>query len=139
MENYLEATQELGKKFYLEFNGKGKIVMLNLLKFNDIADYSSFDEYDFQEEISGKDAYQLYIDKALPELEKAGSRVLYFGKSNSYLIGPESESWDAVLLVEHESVTKFMEFANNSEYLKNKIHRTAALKDSRLLPTIKSE
>lgn len=39
-------------------------------------------------------------------------------------------------LVEHESVLKFMEFAQNEDYLKKAGHRTAASEDSRLLPTI---
>lgn len=75
------------------------------------------------------------MESTLPELEKAGSRIIYFGKSRNFLIGPDSEKWDAVLLVEHESVLKFMEFARNPDYLKNAGHRTAALEDSRLLPT----
>ena len=33
MGNYIETTAELGKQFYLDFKGKGKLVMLNLLKF----------------------------------------------------------------------------------------------------------
>jgi len=39
-----------------------------------------------------------------------------------------------VLLVEHPSVEKFLEFAKNENYLKTAGHRTAALEDSRLLP-----
>ena len=70
----------------------------------------------------------------LPELEKAGSKLLFYGESNSYLIGPTDEQWDMVLLVEHESVAKFMEFAKNEDYLKGAGHRAAALEDSRLLP-----
>jgi hypothetical protein len=38
----------------------------------------------------------------------------------------------AVLLVEHESVLKFMEFAQNPAYLKKAGNRTATLEDSRL-------
>jgi hypothetical protein len=60
---------------------------------------------------------------------------MYYGKSKNFLIGPDTEKWDAVQLVEHESVLKFMEFAQNEDYLKNAGHRTAALDDSRLLPS----
>mgnify|MGYP002713023250 CR=1 FL=1 len=109
--------------------------MLNLLKFRTIADYTNLEELEPAQEISGEEAYQMYIDSTLPELEKAGSRIIYFGKSNNFLIGPNSEKWDAILLVEHKSVLKFMEFAQNPDYLKKAGHRTAALEDSRLLPT----
>lgn len=133
-EKHLEANQESGNKFYLEFHDKGKIVMLNLLKFRTLADYSDFESLKPENEISGEEAYTLYMEKTLPELEKAGSKVLFYGDSKNYLIGPENEVWDAVLLVEHQSVKKFIAFAQNENYLKIKGHRTAALENSRLLP-----
>jgi len=43
MENYLEATISAGKKFYNEFNGKGPFILLNLLKFKKVADYTNPD------------------------------------------------------------------------------------------------
>lgn len=135
MSKHIDASPEAGKNFYLNFRNQGKIVMLNLLKFKVRADYTNFKELKPIKEISGEEAYQLYIDNTLPELEKAGSRIVYFGKSQNFLIGPNTENWDAVLLVEHESVIKFMEFAENPDYLKNAGHRTAALEDTRLLPT----
>ena len=131
----MNATPEAGKEFYQNFYDKGKVVMLNLLKFKASADYSNLEELKPIKNISGEEAYQLYLDSILPELKKVGSRIIYFGKSRNFLIGPDSEKWDAVLLVEHESVLKFMEFAQNPDYLKIAGHRKAALEDSRLLPT----
>ena len=135
MSKHIDASPEAGKEFYQNFHDKGKVVMLNLLKFRATADYTNLEELEPIKNISGEEAYQLYMDSTLPELEKAGSRIIYFGKSRNFLIGPDSEKWDAVLLVEHESVLKFMEFAQNPDYLKKAGHRTAALEDSRLLPT----
>jgi len=135
MSTYLNATPEAGKEFYLQFHDKGKVVMLNLLQYKTTADYSNLNDLKPEQEISGERAYQLYMECALPLLEKAGSRVLYFGTSRSFLIGPETEMWDAVLLVEHESVAQFMAFAQDEAYLKIAGHRTAALEDSRLLPS----
>ena len=135
MSKYINATPESGKEFYQRFHDKGKVVMLNLLKFKAKADYSGLDHLKPEGEISGEQAYELYMECTLPELQKAGGEVLYFGRSNSFLIGPESEQWDAVLLVEHQSVAMFMQFAQNEDYLKTAGHRAAALEDSRLLPT----
>lgn len=135
MTKHIDANPESGKRFYQDFNGKGKIVMLNLLKFRAIADYSNLDALKPAGDISGEAAYQLYINYTLPELKKAGGRVLFYGKSKHFLIGPDSEQWDAVLLVEHTSVEAFMAFAQNEDYLKTAGHRTAALEDSRLLPS----
>ena len=139
MEKYIDTNPESGKKFYQDFHDKGKIVMLNLLKFREKADYKNLEQIKPTEIISGEEAYKLYMKNTLPELKKAGSRIIYYGKSNSFLIGPESEKWDAILIVEHESVLKFMEFAQNEDYLKNAGHRTAGLKDSRLLPSTEIE
>ncbi|GGF26469.1 DUF1330 domain-containing protein [Echinicola rosea] len=135
MSKHLDARPEAGKEFYQTFHDKGKVVMLNLLKFRATADYTNLEELKPGKEISGEDAYQLYMESTLPELKKAGSRIIYYGKSRHFLIGPGSERWDAVLLVEHESVLKFMELAQSPDYLKKAGHRTAALEDSRLLPS----
>ena len=134
MKTYLNATQDAGKTFYMDFYQNGKIVMLNLLKFKEFADYSELEHIKPKQSISGKAAYKLYMDTTLPHLEKVGSKILFYGRSNAFLIGPKYESWDAVLLVEHESVEKFMTFAQNKNYLETAGHRTAALEDSRLLP-----
>lgn len=56
--------------------------------------------------------------------------------SKHFLIGPSDELWDKVLLVEHESVARFMAFAQDEAYLKYAGHRTASLDDSRLLPIV---
>ena len=133
--NYIDPNPESGKIFYRDFNGKGKVVMLNLLKFRKFADYTGFKLIKPEKEISGKEAYQLYMKSILPILTKAGSRILYFGKSQNFLIGPESQKWDAIILVEHQSVSKFMEFAQSGDYLKKAGHRKAAIEDSRLLPS----
>ena len=134
MKNYLEASPESGKDFYLKFHQKGKIVMLNLLKYRATADYSNLGHLKPKTEITGKEAYQLYMKLTQPELHKAGSKILFFGDSGHFLIGPDQESWDAVLLVEHESAERFIAFSQSEVYLKTAGHRTAALEDSRLLP-----
>ena len=133
--NHISVTPEAGKEFYQTFNDNGKVVMLNLLKFRTKADYTNLDHLRPQDEISGEEAYKLYMKHTWPEIKNAGARVLYFGKSKSFLIGPESEKWDVILIVEHESVQKFIDFAQNENYLKTAGHRNAALEDSRLLPS----
>ncbi len=134
MKKYITVDSEAGKKFHQDFHDKGKVVMLNLLKFRAWADYTGLESAKPTEEITGEEAYQLYTKGILPELKKAGGQILFYGESKRFLIGPEAEEWDVVLLVEHESVTSFMEFAQSKAYLMNVGHRTAALEDSRLLP-----
>lgn len=110
--------------------------MLNLLKFREIADYSDSPHLDPGIPISGQEAYDRYIEHTLPFLDEIGSELIFSGQGGHFVIGPQDESWDLVLLVKHPSVAKFMSFAGNEGYLKIAGHRTAALQDSRLLPIV---
>ena len=110
--------------------------MLNLLRFRDVADYSANPELAPSETISGREAYQKYIDHTLPFLTQSGGDVLFLGEGGKYLIGPQEEQWDFAILVRQKSLADFMAFASNQEYLAGIGHRTAALEDSRLLPLV---
>lgn len=135
MSKYIDATENTGKEFYLNFIKKGKIVMLNLLKFKLKADYTDFESLKPKDQISGEEAYKIYMENTIRELSEKNSHIIFYGKSKSFLIGPEFEKWDAILLVEHQSVETFMAFSKSKAYLDNLGHRTAALEDSRLLPS----
>jgi uncharacterized protein (DUF1330 family) len=135
MQTYLEATQESGREFF-QRGITGSVVMLNLLRYRAIADYSASPQLAPASTISGEAAYRLYMEHTKPHLERSGGRVLFFGRGGRFLVGPESERWDAALLVQQYSAAAFMAFASNSEYLAGIGHRTAALEDSRLLPLL---
>lgn len=133
-ETYLTPTQEAGQNFIMR-EIKGNVIMLNLLRFRKIADYSNSPELTPNNPISGKDAYQLYIEHTLPFLKSSGGEILFMGEGGNYLIGPTDEQWDAVLLIKQNNVESFfLNFESNQDYLKGIGHRTAALEDSRLLP-----
>lgn len=136
--SYLEPTQESGRAF-VRRNITGSVVMLNLLRFRKIADYSKTPELAPAEPISGTAAFRLYIEHTMPHLEKSGGEVIFLGKGGTFLIGPGSERWDAAMLVRQRSVNDFMQFASNKEYLAGLGHRIAALEDSRLLPLVEGD
>lgn len=135
LEYFLEPTQASGAAI-VKRNIPGEIVMLNLLRFREVADYSSNPELTPETPISGKQAFQKYIDHALPFLEKSGGELLLLGDGGSYFIGPGNEHWDMVMLVRQSSVQSFFSFASNSGYVAGLGHRTAAIIDSRLLPVV---
>lgn len=130
---YLDVTQESGRDFFMK-EISGPIVMLNLLRFRDAADYSGSPELAPETPISGSEAYARYMKHTQPFLQEGGGEVLFMGKGSSFLIGPTDEKWDAVLLVKQQSKESFLAFAQNEGYLKGIGHRTAALADSRLMP-----
>lgn len=132
---YLEPTRESGRAFFTR-GISGSVVMLNLLRFRPVADYSATPDLAPALPISGEAAYRLYMEHTLPHLKRSGGEVLCFGKGGEFLIGPSDERWDAAMLVRQTSVASFLEFASNQEYLSGIGHRLAALEDSRLLPLV---
>jgi hypothetical protein len=58
------------------------------------------------------------------------------GVGENYLIGPEGQGWDLVIMVRQKSLEDFLSFASNDAYLKGVGHRTAAVWDSRMLPLV---
>ena len=110
------------------------IVMLNLLRFRETADYTASPSLAPDTPITGAHAYARYMRHAAPFLAQAGGELLFKGQGGAALIGPSEERWDLTLLVRHRSVQGFLSFAKDPAYLAGVGHRTAALEDSRLLP-----
>jgi len=131
--NYIDVTEDAGKRYFSK-KQEGPVIMLNLLKFKDVADYSEFPELKPDESISGKKAYDFYMKHTLPLLKEVGSSLIFMGRPDHFLIGPQEEKYDLMLLVKHESASRFLEFAGNEKYKAIAGHRAAALADSRLLP-----
>jgi len=130
---YLTPTQEAGRALFMR-GLQGSVVMLNLLRFREVADYSATPELAPESPISGAEAFQRYIDHTLPYLRESGGELLFLGEGGSFLIGPPSERWDLAMLVRQQSVETFMKFAAHEAYLEGIGHRQAAIEDSRLLP-----
>jgi uncharacterized protein (DUF1330 family) len=137
-EAHLEPTEESGRALMMR-QIPGPVVMLNLLRFRQVADYSANPELAPSEPISGAQAYELYVEHTQPFLRKSGGEVLFRGRGGPFLIGPEAERWDEVMLVRQASVESFVDFASNRDYLAGMGHRLAALEDSRLLPVQEEE
>jgi hypothetical protein len=133
--DYLEPTQEAGRAF-LQRAIKGPVVMLNLLRFRKVADYSASPELAPATPISGAEAYDRYVALTLPYLKESGGDLMFLGEGGPFLIGPEEERWDRAMLVRQRDVASFMAFATNAAYLAGLGHRVAAVEDCRLLPLV---
>lgn len=132
---HLEPTLEAGRAF-VSRKIEGEVVMLNLLRFRVIADYSAAPELAPEIPISGAEAYDRYIAYTMPYLKQSGGDLLFLGEGGHFLIGPDNERWDRVMLVRQHDVGSFIAFAQNKAYLAGLGHRAAALEDSRLLPML---
>jgi len=132
---FLEPTQESGAALFGR-NISGEVIMLNMLRFKETADYSANPELAPEDPISGRAAFQRYIEHTMPFLKESGGELLLLANGGQFFIGPQNEQWDVVMLVKQNSLASFMAFASNAEYLSGIGHRTAAILDSRLLPLV---
>ncbi len=119
-------------------NISGEVVMLNMLRLREIADYSDTPDLSPSTPISGREALQKYIQHTMPFLQQSGGELVLLGDGGKFFIGPSDEQWDVVMLVRQSSIESFIAFASNPEYLAGVGHRTAALVDSRLLPLVEN-
>lgn len=131
--SYLNPTDESAKQLFSK-SISGEVIMLNLLRFKEIADYSQYADIAPITAITGKEAYQIYIDQTLPFLQKSGGEIMLLGKSEHFFIGPMEEKWDLVMIIKQKSLDSFLSFASEPQYQAVIGHREAAIVDSRLLP-----
>src|SRR5262249_2690123 len=107
------------------------IVMLNLLKFRDVADYGE----KARGRVTGRQAYARYSRAVIPLVWEVGGQPLWMGKARAGVIVPADESWDEVVLVHYPSRGAFVRMVSSAAYQAIMHHRTAALADSRLVET----
>jgi len=132
---HLEPSEESARRLF-QRGIEGPVTMLNLLRFRDTADYSAFPDLAPAEPISGSEAYDRYVRHTLPFLTAGGGSVEFFGTGGPNFVGPADERWDLVMMIRQASLSDFLAFASNDDYLAGIGHRTAALEDSRLLPIV---
>lgn len=129
----LEPTQDAGGRFVRRCIA-GNVVMLNMLRFHETADYSEHPNLAPSAPIGGAEAFGRYIEHTLPYLRQTGGDLMFLGEGGPFLIGPEEEHWDLVMLVRQKDVASFLAFETHEPYRAGLGHRTAAIADSRLLP-----
>lgn len=135
MSTWLQPSQEAAVAL-MRRGIPGPVVMLNLLRFREVADYAATPDLAPESPISGEMAFRRYIDHTLPLLRANGGELLFMGHGGPFLIGPPGEGWDMVMLVRQASVEAFLGFAQDEAIIAGVGHRTAAIRDSRLLPMV---
>ncbi len=121
-QSHLEINQEQFKAF-VQLPLDTPVVMLNLLKFKDQVSETG---------LTGAESYKNYMKAATPFFAKAKAEVLYMGKPQMMLIGPQDETmWDKVLLVKYHSIADFLGMVQSEGYPSHL--RAQALEDSRLI------
>lgn len=105
-------------------NDDGPVVMLNLLKFKDVATGGG----------SGAAEYNRYGDSVSKMVEERGGQLLWSGRVDQVLIGEEAANgWDAIALVQYPSRQAFLDMVTDDTYLKSHEHREGGLAETLLL------
>jgi len=129
----IEPTDEQFQRFVHDIKEPGAIVMINLLRYRDHAQYPVGSD---ATPCSGRAAYQRYAAVALSMVEQVGGKIVWMGTVKTALIAPPDETWDDAVLVQYPSRQAFVEMVSRADYQAAAVHRTAALADSRLLVTV---
>lgn len=108
------------------------IEMLNLVRFNDLANYPGDHEL-ARDGLTGAQAYGLYGKHSAPVLGKVGGRIVWRGGFETTLIGPADEAWDAVFIARYPNAGAFLAMVTDLDYKRAVVHRQAAVKISRLI------
>jgi uncharacterized protein (DUF1330 family) len=117
---------EAGVAAMSEGNPDEPVVMLNLLKYRDVAE-AGFGV----DGLTGRQAYEVY-GRAFAELHpRFGGQPIWMGLALNTIIG--DEDWDIVILVRYPTRARFLEMINDPDYQKIAPIRAAALADSRLV------
>lgn len=108
------------------------IEMLNLVRFREQAAYPE-DHPEAVNGLSGAEAYALYGRHSGPVFARVGGEIVWRGAMETMLIGPETESWDAVFVARYPTANAFLEMVTDPDYRKAVVHRQAAVATSRLI------
>ncbi len=128
----MEVTNQLGPNAaqmsgFTEGTREGPVVMLNLLKYRDIAE-SGYGV----DGLTGRQAYTKY-GEAFAELEpRFGGSVMWMGRGKHTVIGGD-ENWDIIILVTYPTRRQFIDMFNDPDYQAIAPMRAAALADSRIV------
>lgn len=108
------------------------VMMLNILRFKDRAAYAP-DDPEYDDVISGAEAYQRYSRDASPIFESVGARQAWIGTPELILVGPSDERWDLAFVARYPTAQAFVDMVKTPAYQHAVRHRNAAVADSRLI------
>ena len=109
------------------------VLMINLLRFNKVAEYAAGDPESGAAPVSGETAYGRYAAETLEIVLAAGGSQDWIGKPMLTVIGPGDEAWDHAFVARYPSSRAFMDMVKNPDYQRAVRHRNAATADSRLI------
>lgn len=108
------------------------INMLNLVRFRDVAAYPDGHEH-ADKSWSGARAYAEYGTSSGPIFERVGGHIVWRGRFETVVTGPESEAWDAAFIAAYPNAGAFLAMVTDPAYKLAVVNRQAAVATSRLI------
>ena len=116
----------------LEPGPEGPIVMVNLLKFKEKAEYEDGRE----SELSGREAYAVYGQGVAELIREFGGRILFSSEVTHLTLGKVEDLWDQVAMAEYPNRAALVAMASSDAYQKIAVHRTAGLEGQLNIETV---
>ncbi len=126
MTGFVDPTKEIFAAFRAD-DRPGPIHMLNLVRLRARAAYPD------GREATGAEAYAAYGRESAPVFAALGGAIVWRGRFELMLIGPEAERWDLCFIAAYPSVAAFAAMIRDPVYREAVKHRQAAVEDSRLV------
>jgi len=109
------------------------IMMLNFLRFREKAAYED------GREATGAEAYAAYGEESGLVFRRVGGRIMWRGRPELMLIGPQDKHWDLVFVARYPTAAAFLEMLTDPDYRIAVKHRQAGVLDSRLIRTAEAD
>jgi hypothetical protein len=123
VENAVMPQPDQAKAFFFG-DHNGPMVMVNLLKFKDKAEYPDGSHPG----MTGKQAYAVYGAAVMKCLELVGGKGIFSADVSGLMLGEVEELWDMVALAYYPSPQAMLQMVGLPEYQGIEIHRFAGLK-----------
>ena len=107
------------------------IVMVNPMQVRPDAEY----ENPALNDCTGLEAFARYTSGSAEVRKEAGAEMIWSGRAIQMPIGPSEKTWDMVALVRYPSARAYLNMKATKAYEDARVHRRAALYDSRLTMT----
>lgn len=120
--NSVHPTKEQMEGF-LEGDSDTPIAMINLLKFKKKAEYEDGRDTN----LTGEQAYAIYMDEVVGHLKKVGGEVSFGGSINRLMLGEVEELWDKTFIAKYPSKKAMLKMVTDPDYLESNKHRVAGL------------
>ena len=132
MSNYIDPERDQFEAFK-KLPRDEVIMMLNLLRFRDKANYED------GRDVTGAEAYAAYGRESGPIFRRVGGEIIWRGKPELMLVGPADKRWDMVFVARYPTAGAFLEMLTDPACRIAVKHRQAAVRDSRLIRTTESD